>query len=359
MKKRQTKKKQTKDYSMIINALIITIIAVIAAFAYISGGKKEEVKPQTDNNRQTNVQVKKEQPQQIKQENQQILPPFENYKFKYTYIIDIKGYVKNFILDLPIPQNEEDRQYISDYKMSIEPSKIYKDDINTIAQFSMPNLYNQQIILTTEGIAKVRTYNIKLAQAMNNNKLPEKDLSKYLKSEPYIESNDPYIIGIANKIKGNTQEEIIQNIYEYAQKNMTYKVMQNIGAKKALQIKQGKCSEFSNVMTALCRAKKIPARIVMGNIAREKYTQHNWVEVYFDKYGWVAFDPTTQATVVNIRDANGKLVRQEKRYDTSHDKLRYITSGRNKYSTYNISYSVSDRKGGHARVTEKVEISKI
>lgn len=352
MQKRKLRKKQKKDYSMLIYGLIISIFVVITAIVYISSGKKEDVKPQPENNRQTNVQVKKE-------ENKQVLPPYENYKFKYTYIIDIKGAVKNFTFDLPIPSNEEDKQYISDYKLSIQPTKIYNDGVNRIAQFALSDLENQQIILTTEGIANVRTYNIKTAQAINQNKSSEKDLSRYLKPEPYIESNDPYIISIANKIKGNTQEEIIQNIYEYAQKNMTYKIMNNIGAKKALQIKQGKCSEFSNVMVALCRAKKIPARIVMGNIARDKMTQHNWVEVYFDKYGWVAFDPTTQATVVNIMDANGKLVRQEKRYDTSHDKLRYITSARNKYSTYNTSYSVSERRDGQARVTEKIEISKI
>lgn len=358
MQKKKLKRKQKKDYSMLIYIVIIALISIIAGFAYISGGKNENtnVKKQTNNTHKEAVQPQQSKEQQTPQVN---LLPFENYKFKYTYIINVSGYVKNFSLDLPIPQNEEDRQYISDYKLSMQPSKVYSDGVNQIAQFALSDIENQQIILTTEGIAKVRTYNIKTAQAMNVNKSPEKDLSKYLQPEPYIESNDPYIVNIAKQIKGNSQEEIIQNIYEYAQKNMTYKVMQNIGAKKALQIKQGKCSEFSNVMVALCRAKKIPARIVMGNIARESMTQHNWVEVYFDKYGWVAFDPTTQATVVNIMDANGKLVKQEKRYDTSHDKLRYICSGRNKYSTYNISYSISDRRNGQAGVTEKVEITKL
>ncbi len=358
MQKRKLKKKAKKDYSMLIYTIVIALISVIAGLAYIAGGQNQNtnIQKQASNNNQEAVKTQQPKEQQTPQVN---LPPFENYKFKYTYTIDINGYVKNFTLDLPLPQNEEDRQYISDYKLSIEPSKVYSDGVNKVAQFTLSNLENQQVIITTEGIAKVRTYNIKTAQAMNINKSPEKDLSKYLQPEPYIESNDPYIVNIAKQIKGNSQEEIIQNIYEYAQKNMTYKVMQNIGAKKALQIKQGKCSEFSNVMVALCRAKKIPARIVMGNIAREKYTQHNWVEVYFDKYGWVAFDPTTQATVVSIRDANGKLIRQEKCYDVSQDKLKYICSGRNKYSTYNISYSVSDRRNGQARVSEKVEITKL
>ncbi len=58
---------------------------------------------------------------------------------------------------------------------------------------------------------------------------------------------------------------------------MNYTVSYSVaGAKKALQTKQGKCSEYAALMVALCKAKKI--------------SQHNCVEVYYNKYGRVMYD---------------------------------------------------------------------
>ncbi len=360
------KKKEQKDYSFLLNIFFLAIFLSIGVFIYISGGKKDAVTlvKQVEKSYQKEIKEQTNQkstiPKEVQQKtNKEIknLQPFRSYNYKYTYTIDIQGFVKRFEIDIPIPLNENEKQYISNMKSSIKPTKLYSDGVNTIAQYTFHDIGSQRMNIVLEGTAKVRTYNIKNAKIINKNLTPEKDLSRYLKPEPLIESNDPYIKSIANKIKGDTQEEVLQNIYEYIQNNMKYTIMGNIGAKKALQQGRGKCTEYAAIMIALCRAKNIPARMVLGNIAREKYTQHNWVEVYYDKYGWVMYDPTVQPVNVNVRKS-GKIVRVEKRYDTSVD-INYITAGRNKLSTYTTSYSVRESSNGNAKVEEKIIINKL
>ena len=357
------KKQEKKDYSVLINIIFIAIFLCFGVFIYIAGGKKDafNIVKQTDKIYQDKLDNQSKQPYSIPQkepvQQKQNLQPFNKYKYTYTYTLDIQGFVKHLELEIPLPSNENEKQYLSNVKASIKPVRLYNDGVNTIAQYTFNDIGSQKMNIVIEGEANVRTYNIHNAKIINKNLTPEKNLKRYLQPEPLIESDDYYIKGIAKKIKGDTQEEILQNIYEYIQNNMTYTIMNNIGAKKALQQKKGKCSEYSAIMIALCRAKNIPARMVIGNIARESFTQHNWVEVYYDKYGWVMYDPTVEPKNINIYK-NGKRLRVEKEYDTSPN-MNYITAGRNKLSTYTSSYSISDRKNGTARVTETVKIEKI
>ncbi len=283
----------------------------------------------------------------------------EKYQFKYSYIINIQGNVKTLTFKLPVPQNENEKQTIKNIYMSPKATRIYNDGVNQIAEFIFNDLNNEKINITMQGEAELQNYNFKTAEKIGKNYDPEKDLSRYLKPEMYIESNDLMIKNIANRIKGSTKEEIIQNIYEYTQKALNYEHIPGIsGAKRALNERKGECSEYSAVMVALARAKKIPARIVTGNIAREQNTKHNWVEVYFDKYGWVTFDPTVMAKNVNIYE-NGKLIRQEKRLEPFAASAKYIISCYNDFSPYYISYSISDNKNGRVNAQEYIQIKKI
>ena len=352
------KRKQKKDYSIFIHITFIIILLTIGVFIYIAGGKNdlETFKKQVEESSPKKIIANdiNRTPKLNEKEKSQ----YKKYKYKYTYNIEIKGYVKRMEMEIPIPVNENEKQYLSNVKVSVKPSRLYSDGVNTIAQYIFQDIESQKMDIVLEGEANVRTYNIKTAKALNKNISPEKDLSRYLKPEFLIESNDPYIMNIARRIKGDSQEEILQNIYEYIQKNMQYKLIGNVSAKQALQQGYGKCSEYAAIMIALCRAKKIPARMLLGNIAREKFPQHNWVEVYYDKYGWVVYDPTVSPVNVKVYNNSGKITKVEKRYDTSPD-LNYITAGRNKLSTYTTSYSVGDSQNGSVIVREDIKIERI
>ncbi len=69
------------------------------------------------------------------------------------------------------------------------------------------------------------------------------------------------------------------------------------------ETKQGYCEYFANAFAVFCRINDIPSRIVTGyapgtyNFLKNGYiystkNAHAWVEVYFDGFGWIAFDPT-------------------------------------------------------------------
>lgn len=67
--------------------------------------------------------------------------------------------------------------------------------------------------------------------------------------------------------------------------------------------KEGYCTYFASAMVALLRSEGIPSRVV-GGFAEGSYSDkfdsyivttndaHAWVEIYFDDYGWITFDPT-------------------------------------------------------------------
>jgi transglutaminase-like putative cysteine protease len=244
-----------------------------------------------------------------------------------AYEIDIQGTITDLIFKIPVPMSESEKQYILNNKINIKPTKTYFDGATMFAEFNFPELNTQKLTIAHEGTTNVRTYDLKTAKLINKNLNSNENLNKYLIEEENIEINDPIVKSYASKITGETREEIVQNIYEFAQKHMTYKHIQGVsGAKRALRERVGECSEYSAIMIALCRAKGIPARLVIGHIAREQNTKHNWVEVYFDEYGWVTFDPTARPVMVNIYK-NGKLVKQEKRFDTNKIPVKYIGLG--------------------------------
>jgi len=72
--------------------------------------------------------------------------------------------------------------------------------------------------------------------------------------------------------------------------------------------KQGHCEYFASSMAVMLRTLGIPSRVVNGfrsgefNDLTSQYVvrasnAHSWVEAYFPPYGWVAFDPTPDASI--------------------------------------------------------------
>ncbi|SEV87095.1 transglutaminase domain-containing protein [Halobacterium jilantaiense] len=67
----------------------------------------------------------------------------------------------------------------------------------------------------------------------------------------------------------------------------------------------GYCENFATAMTVLLRTQDVPARYVAGYTSGERVGDdqylvrgadaHAWVEVFFEDYGWVRFDPTPSA----------------------------------------------------------------
>lgn len=113
-----------------------------------------------------------------------------------------------------------------------------------------------------------------------------------------------------------TQKDKVQRIYDYLMNPDEFAYNTDIiplakdeEATDAFinRAKKGYCQQFASTMAVLCRANKIPARVVTGyapgsySIIGNKYiyrdkNAHAWVEVYFDGFGWITFDPTQSSS---------------------------------------------------------------
>ncbi len=142
----------------------------------------------------------------------------------------------------------------------------------------------------------------------------------YTSAQPYAESDDPYVMDLADTIVGDEISiySMAKAIFLYLAENFNYEILSSaIGAKAALTSLTGDCSEISSAMVALLRAVGIPARKVLGfaliegNIAesRPKYDiatgdsfsyafsnntfpGHAWVQYWIPELGWISVDPT-------------------------------------------------------------------
>lgn len=143
---------------------------------------------------------------------------------------------------------------------------------------------------------RLHPYDLKTAKHQPSIDKKDLDTASYLIDEENFRINAENIQSAAKKIKGANREEIVKNIFQYVTEHLDYHIFyeQDRGAKGALKEGKGDCTEYSELMVTLCRARNIPARIVMGLIPHSDKTigYHNWVEVFFPQYGWVAFDPT-------------------------------------------------------------------
>lgn len=121
-----------------------------------------------------------------------------------------------------------------------------------------------------------------------------------------------------NSISANqkTQFEKVNAVRNYLATNYKYSLLgENELMKDHLdnflfKSKQGHCEYFATAMAVILRSMGIPSRVVSGYCTDEwnsigKYfsvreqNAHTWVEVLFDKYGWMSFDPTPPSGIAS------------------------------------------------------------
>lgn len=91
-----------------------------------------------------------------------------------------------------------------------------------------------------------------------------RDLKRWLNNSPYIESRDAKIRSLARE----TTKEVegawnkAEAIYEFVRENIEYQEGKIKTTTRALKDGVGDCEELTSVFIAMCRASKIPARMV-------------------------------------------------------------------------------------------------
>jgi len=218
-------------------------------------------------------------------------------EFELSYDFSVQGDTRRIDFTALVPKSIPGRQNILSVSYSPKPSRIFDENSNRYAKFTFAKPDRQEKVKISVR-AELFRYDLLTARKNRWTDASEADEARdFLRDEKYIEKDHPRILQIADGIEGETEIDIVKNIYDYVLDNMDYSLLgrKDWGAVKAVQLGKGDCTEYSDLFVALCRAKKIPARVASGYTVgfSPKTTRHNWAEVYLQNYGWVPFDPST------------------------------------------------------------------
>lgn len=125
--------------------------------------------------------------------------------------------------------------------------------------------------------------------------------------------DDPKIRELAEEITEGLPGyyDRVQTIHDYLKYEFFYSLKPGLAPDGnqlhhfLFQERRGYCSYFAFAMTLMCRSLGIPARVAVGFFINPEDEilgfypvrsdmAHAWVEVYFDDFGWIDFDPTSQ-----------------------------------------------------------------
>jgi transglutaminase-like putative cysteine protease len=130
---------------------------------------------------------------------------------------------------------------------------------------------------------------------------------EFIQPELHIESINPQIVALADKLshgKGTVCQQV-RAFFDYIGDTLVYTYNgANWGAQAALGPMGADCTEYSDLLVALSRARNIPARYFDGLLYLDTNTNslaqqvHAWPDVYLPSAGWVALDPTLGRNLV-------------------------------------------------------------
>jgi transglutaminase-like putative cysteine protease len=112
-------------------------------------------------------------------------------------------------------------------------------------------------------------------------------------------------------------------------------------ALEVLRRRTGDCSEYAVLAAALCRAVRVPSRVVSGLVhVNGRFAYHMWIEVWA-VHGWYALDPTIGAGSVGATHI--KLAASSLAGGAVGDLSLAIMRAMNKIGLNVVEYSVGGR----------------
>jgi transglutaminase-like putative cysteine protease len=236
--------------------------------------------------------------------------------FTPTRLNKYTNWISRNILEIALPkQFEETNQKV--YITSITPDvkSIRVDDEENIIAVFEPRANEDQLI-EIEGYITLRREqreipNMKLDEYYERiqhlNRLPT-----YTQADKFWESDNVAIQQVAKKILDQKKEsgilDLVRANYDFVIDTLDYSQEKaegeniRVGALKALLGEPAVCMEYADLLVAILRAQKIPAKVAIGygndpNVRRDLEdevisTGHQWVQVWIPDYGWLTVDPT-------------------------------------------------------------------
>ncbi len=139
--------------------------------------------------------------------------------------------------------------------------------------------------------------------------------AKELAKEPLLQVGDPKLLALVERLskgassKREVAERLVTWVYDSLKKEVTVSVPD---ALRIFEQRKGDCNEHTQLLVALARTARIPARMASGlAYVRGHFYFHAWPELYLGQ--WVAVDPTFgqfPADAAHLRFVTGGLQRQ-------------------------------------------------
>lgn len=272
-----------------------------------------------------------------------------------SYDFSVPGETFRISFVVILPETIPGRQNVLGIKYSPKPTRIFNKNGNRYAEFVFIRPGRQEKVEINIKAELLRYDLLTAREQAGKDHYEDTGLKDFLKHEKYIEKDHAKIQQIAEGIDGQTQIDIVRNIYNYVIENMEYTTHndKDWGAVKALQSKKGDCTEYSDLFVALCRAKNIPAMFAAGYTVQfgDVSPKHNWVEVFLQDYGWVPFDPSWG-------DIENFILR-DRAFSRMRPVYMYLNHIRNDEVINNYHFAGYKYWGDRARVTDSIKFKRI
>jgi tetratricopeptide (TPR) repeat protein len=156
----------------------------------------------------------------------------------------------------------------------------------------------QRIIQVTGNTAYLKVKTEQESDEKFSYPVNTKNMNEFLKTGPFIISNDPEIKTKTLNVIGQEKDayKIVKKLEKWVFDTITTKdfSVNFANSKEILKTKEGDCTEHSILLASMLRAAGIPSKVVIGLIYTDKpqdaFGYHMWVKAYTGK--WVNLDPS-------------------------------------------------------------------
>jgi transglutaminase-like putative cysteine protease len=233
----------------------------------------------------------------------------QEYRFVQEFKIDATE-TQRFDLKFTVPVNIPNIQRVISTTYTVTPTDVSTDSLgNTVASFTNFRANaNQSGYITATTIIELNLTSCGISPESGVYDISSAVYVQNTKAENYIESNNSQIVSLAQSITAGYSDPSskARAISRWVYNNLTYTYSSpEKGALAALNSGNGKCTDYSDLFVAICRASGIPARVIRGQTSNHATSWgllvqsntantagHQWAEVYLPSFGWVTLDPT-------------------------------------------------------------------
>ncbi len=209
------------------------------------------------------------------------------------------------------------------------------------------------VLLELEFEIELTRWDLATAQVQENPRLviDKASLKRWLKAEKYLEAEANEVRELADELRGDNDVELLRSAVDAVVKTLKRGPWDAVdrGAAWAAMHKTGDCTEYTDLLVALCRAKGLPARSTEGYLttptAQGDTPKHSRAEVYLSDLGWVPVDPfQTQMKIAKVDQLAPRYVA--------------LSPLRNDARLSNHHFYAFTSKGGRIRVDDEFRLEK-